>query len=184
MSDAPSGAPSGDTTSNSERVTTVLCEDDDLARSIVRHAAAEAGLEIIAEASSGPELMALIDRDPPDTVLIRHELSKEVGSDTVRQVLASASPPRVLLLSPDPAAARLAESLGAIGAATPYDTAEMVDALERLRDQVLTGDRREGSDRRVGQDRRVEQDWSKVFAERRASEDRRGTDRRDQASPG
>lgn len=159
-------------------VTMILCEDDDLARSIVRHASGEAGLQIIAEASSGPELTSLVSRDHPDAVLIRHELAMESGADVARGMLASADAPRIVLLSPDPAAEHLAQSIGAFGAATPYDTESMVEILSSLRDQILTGNRREGSERRAGQDRRVEQDWSKVFAERRGDSDRRRQDRR------
>lgn len=164
--------------SGDEKHTALVCDDDDLARAVLRQSAAAAGFEVVDEALNVPEALALVRLHRPDLVLIRHELPGILGAEATRELRALEDPPEVVLVSPDPQAMHLALSVGAFGAVSPEDPDAVIEVLESLLDQVETGERRTGTERRSGTDRREEQDWSKVFSQRRGDDERRKSVRR------
>lgn len=173
------------TTSETDSPKTIItCDEDDVTRMILGKYSASAGFEVVAEATDGIELERLVTALQPDAVLIRHELTGIPGATIASELMNQPGAPRVILVSPDPDATRLAKHIGAFGAINPTDPETATEMIEALREKMESGEKREPGDRRVGADRRIEQDWSKVFSQRRSGSDRRQTDRRNDLDQG
>jgi DNA-binding NarL/FixJ family response regulator len=79
----------------------VLLADDEMLvrdgfRSIIDH---EPDLQVVGEAGDGAEAIALVRRHHPDVVLMDIRMPRVDGLTATRQLLSSARPPRVLVLT-------------------------------------------------------------------------------------
>ncbi|MBL1074691.1 response regulator transcription factor [Nocardia sp. 2] len=80
----------------------VLCDDHAVVRAGLRALLASAGgIEVVGEAGSGPEAIALAARLAPDVVLMDLQLGGEMdGIEAIRRITAQPAPvPRVLVLT-------------------------------------------------------------------------------------
>ncbi len=164
------------------RTLTIITCDDDIALTVLNRCAVAAGFEVVADSTSAPELVARVDSQHPDVVVVRHELVGTLGADVAKELLSRPDPPVVVIASPDPGAQHMALNIGAFSSVNPHDPELTVQVLSELAEQLTSGERRSTGERRSGTDRRVVQDWSKVFSQRRSGSDRRTIDRRSNES--
>ncbi len=161
----------------------VVCDHDDLAATAVEAAAEAAGYTVAGRVANAVDLLRLLAHVHPSVVVARQELPGTTGVEAARELRSPASQdgaaaPEVILTSSSPDLELLAAD-PSVSEAVPWgDLPTLERALARLREQLLTGERRVGGERRSGKDRRQHQDWTKVFAERRSGQDRRRGDRR------
>lgn len=169
-------------------LTVVVCDEDHLTAAAVEAAAEAQGYAVVGRCANAVDLLQLLVYVHPSVVVARHELPGTTGLQAARELQASArstgsgaaggQPPLVVLTTSAPEPDLLAAD-PAVADAVPWGDLPALEAtLGRLREQLLTGERRQGTDRRSGEDRRKHQDWTKVFAERRSGQDRRRGDRR------
>jgi len=83
----------------------LIADDALLVRTVLHRVLAEAGHEVVAEASSGEEAVALVARHRPDAAILDISMPGMGGLDALRAVLRSA--------------AHLLDTLGAVLAARP-----------------------------------------------------------------
>jgi DNA-binding NarL/FixJ family response regulator len=169
-------------------LTLVVCESDPVTGAAVEAVARAQGFQVVARCANAVELLHLLRSVHPHVVVIRHELPGTMGLDAARE-LQSTTPstgsdapggrtPLVVLTTSAPDPHVLAADPALADALRWGDLPALEATLARLREQLVSGERRRGTDRRSGQDRRKRQDWTKVFAERRSGQDRRRGDRR------
>ncbi len=120
----------------------ILAEDTALLREGLARALTARGVEVTGEAADPPSLMRLVDRDPPDVVLLDLRMPPtftDEGLQAAERIRAAHPGVAVLLLSQyaDIAlAARLVETLpraaGYLLKERIGDTGQLVDALQRV----------------------------------------------------
>jgi CheY-like chemotaxis protein len=163
----------------------LICDDDELERSVLKQAAAEAGFEVVDTARHAVELLQLVEIHQPDAAIVRNEVYG-VGGLEVTEDLSRLEPRvEVILVTTDVSLEPLGLAAGAFAVVLRRDTEMLESALGALSEWLGGGERRKGGDRRSGLERREYQDWAKVFSERRSGDDRRQKPRRksDQRQP-
>lgn len=117
------------------RVTVI--DDDAAFRGLVRRVCVAAGIEVVGEAGSAAEGLAITSAHRPDGVLLDVHLPDGTGPLVARRLTASASPPRILLMSSeaegwDDEAARAAGAGGFL-AKTAIASADLAGWLQQRR---------------------------------------------------
>ncbi|GAB2786113.1 response regulator transcription factor [Streptomyces daliensis] len=86
--------------SEREPVRVVIVDDEQLVRMALRLVIdGEPDLTIVAEAADGDTALTVVDEQRPDVVLMDVRMPGRDGLSTTRELLARASPPRVLMLT-------------------------------------------------------------------------------------
>jgi DNA-binding NarL/FixJ family response regulator len=81
-------------------VRVVIADDQALVRAGFRAILETAGgVEVVAEAATGEEAVSATRRHQPDVVLLDIQMPRLDGLDAARQILATTSPPRVIMLT-------------------------------------------------------------------------------------
>ncbi|HEX5699866.1 MAG TPA: response regulator transcription factor [Rubrobacter sp.] len=96
------GADSASTQPRSlEKVRVVLCEDHDLFREgVAEMLSLAADIEVVAEAATHEEAVAVVSEHGPDVVLLDLEMPDGMGADeSISRMLAFPSPPRVVIFT-------------------------------------------------------------------------------------
>ncbi len=124
----------------------LIVEDHDVVRTGLRNILAEAGgLEIVAEASTGEDAIALARKHTPDVILMDVELPGLSGLETTERILKAQPDIRVVVLtahSEPPLPARLLD-IGASGYLTKAcNSRELINAVKA----VARGERYIGSE--------------------------------------
>lgn len=83
----------------------VVCDDDAIVRGVIRDLVAEAGGDVVAEADTAAEAILLIDRFPPDVVVIDMNLRAGSGREVLDHVAARHEGARVVVFTAYDAAA-------------------------------------------------------------------------------
>ncbi len=158
----------------------VVCDDDPMTLSVLAHALADAGYEVLDRLDNGPRLLTSIETEHPSLAVLVNELPGMLGHEVVETIgrLGLDDPPETLLVTADPSIRQRAIEGGAWAVIPVGDPDALAAAIADVTHYLRTGERRSSSDRRGGGDRRVKQDWSKVTHERRSGGDRRRGDRR------
>jgi CheY-like chemotaxis protein len=80
----------------------VVAEDSGLLRQLLVHALTERGLAVVGEAASLPELLGVVDRDPPDVVILDIRMPPRHQNEGLQaaQLIRQAHPAVGLLVSP------------------------------------------------------------------------------------
>jgi two-component system nitrate/nitrite response regulator NarL len=117
------------------RVTVI--DDDAAYRVLLRRICAAAGIEVVGEAASAAEGLAVTSAHRPDGVLLDVHLPDATGPAVARGLTAAASPPGILLMSSEPEgwddeAARAAGASGFL-AKTAIASADLVGWFEQRR---------------------------------------------------
>jgi DNA-binding NarL/FixJ family response regulator len=78
----------------------LLADDDPMARSgIAVLLGTDPGIEVVAQVSDGDEVVTAIHAHHPDVVILDVRMDRQGGIETVTQVKAMSSPPKVLMLT-------------------------------------------------------------------------------------
>jgi DNA-binding NarL/FixJ family response regulator len=117
------------------RVTVI--DDDAAFRRLLRRICTAAGIEVVGEAASAAEGLAVTSAQRPDGVLLDVHLPDGTGPAVARGLTATASPPGILLMSSDPdgwddEAARAAGASGFL-AKTALASADLAGWFEQRR---------------------------------------------------
>lgn len=121
----------------SRRLRVIVADDDPLARRVVRNALQQAGVTVIAEASSGREALELARHYRPDVVLMEAVMPDFEGLEATRRLVAEVPETAVLVLtaSGDEDTGLLALRSGAAGFLTKdVDIDALPRALHGVRD--------------------------------------------------
>jgi DNA-binding NarL/FixJ family response regulator len=156
-----------------DSVNIVLCDPDELGTAALRDAAVRAGFEVVGEASNAIEVLQLAEHLLPRAVVIENELVGLSGLEVAADLRQLASAPQIVLVTTHAELIDDAHEAGIFLAVSRGDGPALDEAMAKLHDFLLSGERRTGVDRRSGTDRRRHQDWSQVFTERRGGGDRR-----------
>jgi DNA-binding NarL/FixJ family response regulator len=86
---------------STEKVRVLLCDDHDLFREGMAEMLSLAGdMEVVAEAATHEEAVAVVSEHGPDVVLLDLEMPDGMGADeAIRRMLALPSPPGVVIFS-------------------------------------------------------------------------------------
>jgi DNA-binding NarL/FixJ family response regulator len=159
-------------------VNIVVCDPDELGTAALRDAAVRAGFEVVGEASNAIELLRMAEHLLPRAVIVENELAGLSGLEVAADLRHLASSPAIVLVTTHAELIDDAHEAGIFLAVPRGDGRALDDAMVKLHDFLLSGERRTGADRRSGTDRRRHQDWSQVFTQRRSGGDRRNGPRR------
>lgn len=114
--------------------TLLVVDDDTLIREMVKDSLA-AGHYAFLEASNGREAIELIDRGPPDAVILDLLMPEQSGFDTLLQIRERAPALPVIILSSLDTPELVQEALAA-GASSfiikPFQPAELLEAVQHL----------------------------------------------------
>ncbi len=164
-------------------LTAILCDVDSWNRRVLSRLLAEAGFDVLAEATRSIEAIQLNKLLHPSLVVILNEQDSFTGLAALPELLAAEPAPEVLLIAGDGSLGANAKGLGAFDVAVRGDLDMTMRLLDEARELLETGERRVSGDRRSGNERRQHQDWSKVTHERRERERRAGARRQQEAVP-
>jgi two-component system LytT family response regulator len=119
-------------TSNASRVTTLIVDDEPVARAGLRHLLGDVEwIECIGEAASGPATVAAIDTLKPELVFLDIQMPGLLGTDVLRRVQHQ---PFVIFTTAYAEHAVTAFELGALDyLLKPFGEVRLLAALERLR---------------------------------------------------
>ena len=127
----PRGAPAA------VRVRTIIVDDEPTARRGVRLLLErDHTIEIVGEASTGPEAVDLIRREKPDLAFLDVQMPGADGFEVLRAVGPDAAPAVVFVTAYDEHALRAFEVNAVDYLLKPYDDARFAAALRRARDEV------------------------------------------------
>jgi DNA-binding NarL/FixJ family response regulator len=80
-------------------ITVVLVDDEHLVRSALAHALGTDGIEVVGEATDGPDALSMVIDLRPDVVLIDVKLPRSEGVETIRALGMLAPASRMLILT-------------------------------------------------------------------------------------
>src|SRR5206468_5569653 len=118
------------------RIRVLIVDDHEVVRAGIRMLIeSHPTLTVAGEAATVAEALAAVRRDPPDIVLLDLDLGGEQAVDFIPELLATAPPPRVLVLTGvrDPELHRRAARLGAMGIVRKEKAAAiLLEAIEKV----------------------------------------------------
>lgn len=161
-----------------QRFTAMVGDPDELRRSALRAATAAAGFHVEFDSANPVDVLDQCGIAHPSLVLTGYAYFGMSGMELAERILATETPPVVVLVLDDMALRERALEAGCFAVAPAGDADALDRVLAEAQHFLTTGERRAGDERRRGGDRRQHQDWSKVTQERRSGDDRRTGDRR------
>lgn len=116
-----------------ERVPVLLVDDDSMVRGWVRLALEGTEFEVIGEAASAAEGLALLERRKPDVLLVDYALGDVKGTELVRNLRRQGSQLPVVLMTANPRAGFNEEARDAGAQGTVLKTGHVEELLSTLR---------------------------------------------------
>ncbi|MCU1464000.1 MAG: cheY [Acidimicrobiales bacterium] len=110
----------------------VVCDDDGIARRVVRHLLDDSGYEVVGEAANAVEIIALVDHLAPQVVILDMALNGMSGMDAIPLLREAAPDTIVVVYSAFDDLRHHALSAGAHHVVDKLDTAQLGELLRKV----------------------------------------------------